>query len=103
MVKRRGYRIELGEIESALHAHPRLREAAVVSMPDVDAGVKVIAFVSSEDVPPPSIVELKTFCATKVPAYMSPDRFVFRDGLPRTSSDKVDYQALLAALRVEGK
>ena len=103
MVKRRGYRIELGEIESALHAHPRLREAAVVSMPDVDAGVKVIAFVSSEDVPPPSIVELKTFCATKVPAYMSPDRFVFRDGLPRTSSDKIDYQALLAALRVEGK
>ena len=41
MVKRRGYRIELGEIESALHAHPRLREAAVVSMPDADAGVKI--------------------------------------------------------------
>ncbi len=103
MVKRRGYRIELGEIESALLAHPRLREAAVVSMPDADAGVKVIAFVSSHDVPPPSIVDLKTFCATKVPAYMSPDRFAFRDRLPRTSSDKIDYQALLAALRAEGK
>jgi amino acid adenylation domain-containing protein len=103
MVKRRGYRIELGEIESALYAHPRLREAAVVSMPDADAGVKVIAFVSSDDVRPPSIVELKTFCATKVPAYMSPDRFVFRDRLPRTSSDKIDYQALLAALGAEGK
>jgi L-proline---[L-prolyl-carrier protein] ligase len=102
MVKRRGYRIELGEIESALHAHPRLREAAVVSMPDVDAGVKVIAFLSAHDGPAPSIVELKTFCATKVPAYMSPDRFVFRDRLPRTSSDKIDYQALLAALRAEG-
>jgi L-proline---[L-prolyl-carrier protein] ligase len=102
MVKRRGYRIELGEIESALYAHPRLREAAVVSMPDADAGVKVIAFVSSHDAPPPSIVELKTFCATKVPAYMSPDRFVFRDRLPRTSSDKIDYQALFAALRAEG-
>jgi amino acid adenylation domain-containing protein len=103
MVKRRGYRIELGEIESALYAHPRLREAAVVSMPDADAGVKVIAFVSSDDVLPPSIVELKTFCATKVPAYMSPDRFVFRDRLPRTSSDKIDYQSLLAALGTEGK
>ena len=80
MVKRRGYRIELGEIESALYAHPRLREAAVVSMPDADAGVRVIAFVSSDAGRPPSIIELKTFCATKVPAYMSPDRFVFRDG-----------------------
>ena len=47
-------------------------------------------------------MELKTFCATKVPAYMSPDRFVFRDRLPRTSSDKIDYQALLAELRAEG-
>jgi amino acid adenylation domain-containing protein len=102
MVKRRGYRIELGEIESALYAHPRLREAAVVSMPDADAGVKLIAFVSPHDAPPPSIVELKTFCATKVPAYMSPDRFVFRDRLPRTSSDKIDYQALLGALQTEG-
>jgi amino acid adenylation domain-containing protein len=102
MVKRRGYRIELGEIESALYAHPRLREAAVVSMPDTDAGVKVIAFVASA-VPPPSIVDLKTFCATKVPAYMSPDRFVYRDRLPRTSSDKIDYQALLTSLKAEGK
>ena len=103
MVKRRGYRIELGEIESALYAHPRLREAAVVSLPDANAGVRVIAFVSSDAVSPPSIVDLKTFCATKVPAYMSPDRFVFRDRLPRTSSDKIDYQALLAELRAEGK
>jgi len=103
MVKRRGYRMELGEIESALYAHPRLREAAVVSVPDANAGVSVIAFVSSDAVSPPSIVDLKTFCATKVPAYMSPDRFVFRDRLPRTSSDKIDYQALLAELRAEGK
>jgi acyl-CoA synthetase (AMP-forming)/AMP-acid ligase II len=103
MVKRRGYRIELGEIESALYAHPRLREAAVVSLPDANAGVRVIAFVSSDAVSPPSIVDLKTFCATKVPAYMSPDRIVFRDRLPRTSSDKIDYQALLAELRAEGK
>jgi amino acid adenylation domain-containing protein len=98
MVKRRGYRIELGEIESALYAHARVREAAVVSIPDADAGVKVIAFVSSPEGTPPSIIELKTFCATKVPAYMSPDRFVFRDGLPRTSSNKVDYQMLVGQL-----
>jgi non-ribosomal peptide synthetase component E (peptide arylation enzyme) len=25
---------------------------------------------------------------------MSPDRFLFRDTLPKTSTDKVDYQAL---------
>ena len=34
MVKTRGYRVELGEIESALYAHPAVREAAAVAVPD---------------------------------------------------------------------
>ena len=46
--------------------------------------------------PAPSIIELKTFCAQALPAYMSPDAFVVLDALPRTSTDKVDYQALRA-------
>ncbi len=94
MVKRRGYRIELGEIEAALLAHPRVGEAAVIAVPDASAGVRIAAFVAGADAGPLSIVELKTFCATKVPAYMSPDQFVFEARLPRTSSDKIDYQTL---------
>jgi amino acid adenylation domain-containing protein len=94
MVKRRGYRIELGEIERALYLHAQVREAAVVSAPDADSGVSIVAFLSCRDDGNPSIIELKTFCATKLPAYMSPDRFVFQDRLPRTSTDKVDYQVL---------
>jgi amino acid adenylation domain-containing protein len=94
MVKRRGYRIELGEIERALYLHAQVREAAVVSTPDADSGVSIVAFLSCRDAANPSIIELKTFCATKLPAYMSPDRFVFQDRLPRTSTDKVDYQVL---------
>jgi acyl-coenzyme A synthetase/AMP-(fatty) acid ligase len=98
MIKRRGYRIELGEIECALHSHSRVREAAVISIADPDSGVKLVAFVSCHEAKRPSVIELKTFCATKVPAYMSPDQFVFRDHLPRTSSDKVDYQVLMGQL-----
>jgi acyl-coenzyme A synthetase/AMP-(fatty) acid ligase len=94
MVKRRGYRIELGEIERGLYRHPRIREAAVIAAPDPDAGVKITAFLSCDDGPAPSIIELKTFCAANLPAYMSPDRMVVRDRLPRTSTDKIDYQAL---------
>jgi amino acid adenylation domain-containing protein len=94
MVKRRGYRIELGEIERALHLEPRLRDVAVVSVPDDEAGVKIVAVLTCHADAAPSIVELKTFCGKQLPAYMSPDRFVFRDRLPTTSTDKVDYQAL---------
>lgn len=94
MIKRRGYRIELGEIERALYSHPGLLEVAVVAVPDSDAGVKIVAYLVPGDPPSPSIVELKTFCGTKLPAYMSPDRFVLRNRLPKTSTDKVDYQTL---------
>ena len=97
MVKRRGYRIELGEIERALYLHPRVREAAVVASTDADGGVTIVACLASHDGANPSIIELKTFCASHLPAYMSPDRFAFHDRLPRTSTDKVDYQALRQA------
>lgn len=93
MVKRRGFRIELGEIERALYLHAGIREAAVVSVPDGDLGVRIVAYVSCKN-DKLSTVELKSFCASKVPTYMVPDRFVFQDRLPRTSSDKVDYQSL---------
>ena len=94
MVKRRGYRIELGDIESALYRHQQISEAAVVAIPDADAGVKIHAYVTSLYDPRPSIVDLKVFCSKALPAYMSPDAFFFRDSLPRTSTDKVDYQKL---------
>jgi acyl-CoA synthetase (AMP-forming)/AMP-acid ligase II len=37
---------------------------------------------------------MKRFCAENLPVYMVPDLFVFRDLLPKTSTDKVDYQKL---------
>lgn len=98
MVKRRGYRIELGEIESALHVHPHVREAAVVACSDGDGAPTIAAFLACAPGGRPSVVDLKTFCATRIPAYMSPDRFLFRENLPRTASGKVDYQALVGQL-----
>ena len=92
-VKRRGFRIELGEVEQALYRHPSVAETAVVAVADSDATVRIAAFVVCNGAPP-STVALKTFCATALPAYMSPDLFVFLDRLPRTPTDKVDLRAL---------
>lgn len=94
MVKRRGYRVELGEIEAGLYQHPAVREAAVVALPDEEAGVRVIAFLSARDARRPSMIEMKRFCSERLPLYMIPDRFSWHDALPKTSTDKVDYQRL---------
>ncbi len=94
MVKRRGYRVELGEIESALYRHEAVTEAAVVALPDEENGVLIKAFMNWTDGSKPSMIRLKQFCAKNLPLYMIPDRFVFLDALPKTSTDKIDYQRL---------
>ncbi|MFT3818028.1 MAG: amino acid adenylation domain-containing protein [Rubrivivax sp.] len=96
MVKRRGYRVELGEIEAALYKHPRVKEAAVVALPDADAGVVIVAHLAVHDGKPPGLIEMKRHCSENMPLYMIPDRFVWQPGLPKTSTDKIDYQGLKA-------
>ena len=94
MVKRRGYRVELGEIEAGLMRHADIREAAAVSVPDPASGVRVVAFVSCLAGRPLTIIALKGLASQQLPPYMVPDEFVVLDALPRTSTDKVDLQAL---------
>jgi len=94
MVKRRGYRVELGEIEASLYRHPQIKEAAAVAVPDADGGVRIRAFLACKGTTRPSLIELKGFCAQQLPLYMIPDQFSWLDALPKTSTDKVDYQSL---------
>ena len=94
MVKRRGYRVELGEIEASLYRHAGIKEAAVIAFADELAGVSITAFLSSRADKRPSLIEIKRFCAENLPLYMIPDRFSWLDSLPKTSTDKIDYQRL---------
>jgi amino acid adenylation domain-containing protein len=94
MVKRRGFRIELGEIEAGLYRHPAVKEVAVIALPSEEAGVTIIAFIAWQGDRKPSLIEIKRFCAEALPLSMMPDRFSWHDALPKTSTDKVDYQRL---------
>lgn len=94
MIKRHGYRVELGEIEAALYRHDSITEAAVVAIPDHDDGLSVKAFINWTGEERPSIIKLKRFCVENLPSYMIPDRFSVQPVLPKTSTDKIDYQRL---------
>jgi amino acid adenylation domain-containing protein len=94
MIKRRGYRVELGEIEVALHRHDCVSEAAVIALDDTESGVSIHAVVAWNGEGKPSQIALKKYSSENLPAYMIPDRFVFVDALPKTSTDKIDYQRL---------
>jgi len=96
MVKKRGYRVELGEIEACLHRHAQIFEAAVVAVPDASGELRVVAHVATADGGRLSLIALKRFCSESLPLYMVPDAFAFHARLPKTSTDKLDYQALAA-------
>jgi amino acid adenylation domain-containing protein len=93
-IKSRGYRIELGEVETALYAHPSVVECAVVPIPDDLVTNRIKAFlVLRQEV---SENDLAAFCEARIPKYMVPELFEFRDILPKTSTGKVDRRSLQA-------
>jgi acyl-CoA synthetase (AMP-forming)/AMP-acid ligase II len=92
MIKSRGYRIELGEIEAALYAHPEVKEAAVIAIPDEQVGARIKAYVVAQDGLGHSA--LAEFCGLRLPRYMIPEWIEFRTELPKTSTGKVDKTLL---------
>ncbi len=94
-IKSRGYRIELGDIETTLHTAPAIAECAVLAVPDGEITNRLAAFVVPSGQHDPAT--LCGHCASRLPHYMIPD-FEYTDRLPRTSTGKVDRQALARTL-----
>ena len=96
MVKSRGFRIELGEIEAALYRHPRVREAAVLAVPDPQLTNRLRALVALDEARAVTVDQLRDFCREQLPRYMVPDSIELRESLPKTSTGKIDRQRLAA-------
>jgi len=96
MVKSRGYRIELDEIETVLYAHPQVKEAAVIAVPDEQIGSRILAFLASTDPGVDPRAEVREHCGARLPRYMLPDVFELLPELPKTSTGKVDRTTLAA-------
>ncbi|WP_435017394.1 amino acid adenylation domain-containing protein [Tundrisphaera sp. TA3] len=94
MVKKRGYRIELGEIEAALYRNDGIDRAAVIARMDAADGLSLVAFIAMKPGHKASQIAVKRHCSQILPGYMVPDVIQFMNGLPTTSTDKVDYQGL---------
>lgn len=94
MVKRRGYRVELGEIEAVMNKHPSILETAAVARSAGEGELEIVAFYAWSGEEAPSLIKLKQFCARNLPLYMVPDKLIRTPALPKTSTDKIDYQRL---------
>jgi acetyl-CoA synthetase len=99
-----GHRLGTMEVESALVAHPKVAEAAVVGRPDDLKGQAIAAFVTLESEYQPSKElkdELRTWVAKEIGALARPDDIRFTEQLPKTRSGKI-MRRLLRELATNG-
>ncbi|GGH14554.1 acetate--CoA ligase [Silvibacterium dinghuense] len=100
-----GHRLGTMEIESALVAHPKVAEAAVVGRPDELKGQGIAAFVTLESGNEPTAElreELRKWVAKEIGALARPDDLRFTEQLPKTRSGKI-MRRLLRELATHGE
>jgi amino acid adenylation domain-containing protein len=94
MVKVRGYRVELGEVEAVLYRHPAIQDAVVLPVPDELLGSRLRAVLTADGAGDLTRENVLEHCRLWLPSYMVPETVEFREGLPRTSTGKVDRVGL---------
>ncbi len=100
-----GHRLSTMEVESALVAHSKVAEAAVVGRPDEIKGEAISAFVTLESGNEPSDglkEELRKWVTREIGALARPDDIRFTETLPKTRSGKI-MRRLLREIATSGE
>lgn len=88
MIIASGYKVYPRDVEEVLFQNPKLKEAAVIGVPDSYRGETVKAFVVLKDGEKTTPEEIIAFCRERMAAYKVPREVVFRDSLPRSGVGK---------------
>jgi acyl-CoA synthetase (AMP-forming)/AMP-acid ligase II len=83
-----GFNVYPREVEEALLAHPAVREAAVVGLPDETWGEEVVAAVSLGDART-SEADLIEFARARVSGFKRPRRLTVLEELPKSGAGKI--------------
>ena len=89
LIIRGGENISAGEIENCLEGHPKVEEAAVIGVPDVDWGEVVKAVIvakAGETVTPEELIE---YTKSRLASFKAPAYYAIVEELPRNTMGKV--------------
>ncbi len=87
-----GHRLSTAEVESAIVAHEKVAEAAVIGQSDEHTGQAICAFVTLQGSTEPSdalVEEIRGTVADRIGKFARPKRVVWADDLPKTRSGKI--------------
>ena len=89
LINASGYKVWPNEVEEVLFEHPKIREAAVIGIPDETRGETVKAFVVLEEGESMTLEELRTFSKEKMAVYKVPTDVEFVGDLPKSQVGKI--------------
>jgi acyl-CoA synthetase (AMP-forming)/AMP-acid ligase II len=98
VIVRGGENLSPGEIESVLVAHPAVRDAAVVGVPDPEWGERVVAAVAPESGAVIDAGELQAWVRSRLRSSRTPEHIEVRDELPYNEMGKLLRRVLRAEL-----
>lgn len=89
VIKRAGENVASPEVEQVLAQHPKVKEAAVVSVPDPMRDEAIVAFVVLQDGADCTEEELIAWCGQRLAKFKVPGTVKFRNSLPRNADGTV--------------
>jgi long-chain acyl-CoA synthetase len=84
-----GYNIYPADVEAALYKHPKVKEAAVIGVPDERLGETVKAFIQLKEGETATEEEIIAFSKEHIAPYKAPRYIEFRAELPKTMIGKI--------------
>ncbi len=83
-----GFNVYPNEVENELALHPKVKEVAVIGVPDKHSGEAPMAFVVPRE-PDITREELNAFVHERLTGYKAPKHYEFRDALPKSTVGKI--------------
>ena len=89
LIKYKGFQVAPAELESLLLSHPAVADAAVVGLPDEEAGEIPVGYVVLKPGSNVTADELRTHVADQVASYKQLRRIELTDAIPKSASGKI--------------
>jgi len=84
-----GFNVYPKDVEEILYTHPKVANAAVIGLPDPQAGEKVKAFIQLKPDVQATEEEFTAWCKENITGYKRPRAIEFRDSLPTSIVGKI--------------
>ena len=84
-----GFNVYPGQIEEVLRRHPKIRDAAVIGIPDRVKGQAILAVIALKEGSQGDKKEFLDYCRENLPDYRMPKAILIRTDIPRDPAGKL--------------